>query len=625
MTRRGTRSSQVDSGGRPRQSIILGFILLTATVLLAAVGIGRAWAGESSGATEGGRQTFGATNLPLPTTRLDFFLPGTQPGGLKDEQGNPHPIVDPNTCDSCHSDPIFKAWRGSMMGQAGRDPVFWAAFAVAQSDAAEAGEYCLRCHTPTAWYGERADALDPADLTPTDIGAGVACEVCHRMVDPVPGADDEVAAIDTEIRAALISPPPADHFGTAMLILDPQDRRRGPFVLPNFPYHVARQANFQGQGDALAASRLCGSCHNVDNPLLSWNENPPGGGPAQYWPNDIDAAAPSFGQDDLFPVERTYDEWLNSAYANGGVYAPQFAGAKPSGVVASCQDCHMVRQVGVAAETAFNPVYRNCDTTGCLPAHIFVGGNAWVPKILQDTRWRLSSPGDAVALNQTAAEAQSMLRRAASIELDVVELGGQKVATVRVINETGHKLPTGYPEGRRMWLNVQAFDDAGNLIYESGAYDEATGILTEDAAIKVYEVKQGLTPEMAAMVGLNAGPTFHFALNNTTYKDNRIPPRGFTIAAYDRPGLRPVGVSYTDGQYWDDTEYVLPPEAVRVVVTLYYQLASKEYVDFLRELGGVDGATLGTIWDDSKSPPEVVVTAEYPSPNLNFMPMASDQ
>src|SRR5690606_2705161 len=154
--------------------IITGFILLTATVLLAVGVISRAWAGESPGAAESGQLTYAANNLPLPTTRQDFFLPGTQPGGLKDKQGNPHPIVDPNTCDSCHSDPIFKAWRGSMMGQAGRDPVFWAAFAVAQNDAADAGEYCLRCHTPTAWYGERAVALDPADLTPTDIGAGVA-------------------------------------------------------------------------------------------------------------------------------------------------------------------------------------------------------------------------------------------------------------------------------------------------------------------------------------------------------------------------------------------------------------------------------------------------------------------
>ncbi len=604
---------------RPRRAWLgLGALLLGLAGLMLAAGFGRVAAGERPHTTGEHPQTTVAT-LPLATTRQDFFLPGTQPGGLDPA----HPIVDPTTCDTCHTDPIFKAWRGSMMGQAGRDPVFWAAFAVAQGDAADAGEYCLRCHTPMAFYGERDTALTPADLTPADIGAGLACEVCHRMVDPVPGADDEVAEFDAEIRAALTNPPPSDHFATAMLILDPQDRRRGPFAFaePQFGPHQRWQARFQGQADALAASRLCGSCHNVDNPLLSWNESPPGGGPAQFWPNDLGAAAPSFARDDLFPVERTFDEWLNSDYAAGGVYAPQFAGAKLDGIVASCQDCHMVRQTGEAAESFFNPVYRDCNTTGCLPAHIFVGGNSWVPQIIQDPRWRLSSPGDASALNRTVVEAQSMLRRAATLELDVEDNGDSQQVTVRVINETGHKLPTGYPEGRRMWLNLRAYDAEGDLIYESGAYDTATAVLTKDTAIKVYEVEQGLTPEMAALIGLEAGPTFHFALNNMTYKDNRIPPRGYTVAAFDRPGLRPVGATYADGQYWDDTSYSVPAETERVVATLYYQLASADYITFLRELGGADGQTLGALWDDSKSPPELVAQVEYPAPNVNFIPV----
>ena len=193
--------------------------------------------------------------------------------------------------------------------------------------------------------------------------------------------------------------------------------------------------------------------------------------------------------------------------------------------------------------------------------------------------------------------------------------------TVRVINETGHKLPTGYPEGRRMWLNLRAYDDDGELIYESGAYDPATGHLTKDAAIKVYEVEQGLTPQLATLVGLDAGPTFHFALNNMTNKDNRIPPRGYTVAAFDRPGLRPVGATYADGQYWDDTAYSVPADTARVVATLYYQLASGDYITFLREMGGADGQTLGAIWDDSKSPPELVAQAEFPQPILNYIPI----
>jgi hypothetical protein len=606
-----------DAGKSKRTGYYLTAVVIALALLLLAAGFGRVRAGATAEGSGDEENSASSAALPLPTTKEDFFLPGTQPNADTHQFVE---IADPTACDSCHTDPIYKAWRGSMMGQAGRDPIFWSAFAVAQNDATDAGEYCLRCHAPRGWYSGRSEPSDGSALTTADIGAGLACEVCHRMVDPVAGANDQAAARDAVLRAELADPPPTDHFGSAMLILDTADNRRGPFAFAAFGYHVRWQTVFLGQSDAQAASRLCGSCHNVENPLLSWNENPPGGGPAQYWPNAADAAAPSFGKDDLFPIERTYEEWLNSDYANGGVYAPQFAGAKPDGIVASCQDCHMARQTGLAAETFFNPVFRNCGATGCLPAHILVGGNTWAPKIIQDSRWRLSNPADTSALNLTIIEAQSMLRRAATVEVDLEIGGNQKIATVRVINETGHKLPTGYPEGRRMWVNLRAYNAAGVLIFESGAYNLATGVLNESGA-KIYEAKQGLTPQWAAQLGLPLGATFHFALNNTTIKDNRIPPRGYTVAAFDRPGMRPVGATYEDGQYWDDTEYVVPAATARVEVTLYYQLVSKEYVDFLRELGGADGATLGELWDDSKSPPEIVAQAQFPLANEIYSPV----
>lgn len=603
-----------------RYRLITGMILILAAMILLSVAIGRVLAKDSEDASNS-RQS--VSNLPLPTTKEDFFLPGTQPGMLDDT------IANPFACSGCHTEPIYQAWRGSMMGQAGRDPVFWAAFAVAQNDAVDAGEYCLRCHTPKGWYEGRSEPADGSALNPEDISAGLACEVCHRMIDPVfdengqePEATERNAQVHQEL-AGLGLLPPIDHSGSAMILLDPGNNRRGPFAMsPGFNFHVAWQAEFQGQNDALTASRLCGSCHNVDNPLLSWNENPPNGGEPQYWPNEMGAAADSFGKDDLFPVERTYEEWLNSDYANGGVYAPQFAGAKLDGMVASCQDCHMTRQVGNAA--AFSATFRNCNTTGCLPAHVFAGGNSWVPQILQDERWRLHSPSNETnALNQTTLAARSMLSRAATLDIALDEENGQKILSVRVTNETGHKLPTGYPEGRRLWLNIRAYNADDHLIYESGAYDQTTGSLTKDPAIKVYEAEQGLTPELADLAGLQAGMTFHFALNNTTIKDNRIPPRGYTVAAFDRPGLRPVGVSYADGQYWDDTEYTVPAETTRVVVTLYYQLSSSDYIGFLREQGGADGETLGLLWDDLKSPPEIVARAEFPAPNINYIPINS--
>jgi hypothetical protein len=59
-------------------------------------------------------------------------MPGTQPN----EVGN---FESPDKCDNCHAgynnlDPGAEpatGWRGAAMGNAGRDPVFWATLAVA--------------------------------------------------------------------------------------------------------------------------------------------------------------------------------------------------------------------------------------------------------------------------------------------------------------------------------------------------------------------------------------------------------------------------------------------------------------------------------------------------------------
>ena len=282
----------------------------------------------------------------------------------------------------------------------------------------------------------------------------------------------------------------------------------------------------------------------------------------------------------------------------------------------------MRRSVGTAALAGFDPVYRDCVTTGCLPEHDLVGGNTWVPQLLQDNRWRLQALNDTADLNNTVLRAREMLQKAASLSVSLTEAGPNKVATVRVTNQTGHKLPTGYPEGRRVWLNLKAYDSNNTLLYESAAYSSSSGVLTQDADAKIYEVKQGLTPELAALLQLPAGASFHFVLNNTVIKDNRIPPRGYTRAAYDKPGLRPVGVSYGDGQYWDETTYTLPGATEQVVATLYYQTSSKEYIDFLRANGGIDGTTVGQLWDNSKSPPEVMAVAVFPQIPL-YLPVVT--
>lgn len=55
-------------------------------------------------------------------------------------------------------------WSGSMMANAGRDPIFWATLAVAEQDFDGSGNLCIRCHSTGGWYGGRS--------TPTDGSAG---------------------------------------------------------------------------------------------------------------------------------------------------------------------------------------------------------------------------------------------------------------------------------------------------------------------------------------------------------------------------------------------------------------------------------------------------------------------
>ncbi|NIU63791.1 MAG: hypothetical protein GWN66_25590, partial [Pseudomonas stutzeri] len=70
------------------------------------------------------------------------------------------------------------------------------------------------------------------------------------------------------------------------------------------------------------------------------------------------------------------------------------------------------------------------------------------------------------ALLAGAERASQQLQLAAAIE-DLSYNAGNGALSFRLQNNTGHKLITGYPEGRRMWINIQAKADScdGNVIF----------------------------------------------------------------------------------------------------------------------------------------------------------------
>ena len=519
----------------------------------------------------------------VPTTLRDFDMPGTQPL----EAGILNP---PAACAVCHGnydtavEPYFK-WRGSMMSQASRDLLFEANMVIGNQDAPDSGDLCLRCHLPRGWLMGRSVPTDGSRMLSSD-AIGVSCDLCHRLVDPIFAPENP--AEDGAILAALSFP--ATEFGNAMATIDPTGGRRGPFVDADSG-HPVLVSPFHRE------AALCGTCHDVSNPAFEKD------GSGNYVPNAFDAKAASFSAHTIGPVERTYSEWFYSEYNTpGGVYAPQFGGNLD--YVATCQDCHMRDVTGQGCNQS--PPVRSD-----LPLHDQTGGNTWLPGLLGDLY-----PGevDEAALQDGIGRARYMLQNAA--ELDVAQEDSDLQVTVT--NHTGHKLPTGYPEGRRMWLNVKFYDAAMALVSESGAYDSSTGVLTHDAEAKIYQTEPGLDAITAPLVGVPEGPSFHFVLNNKIFKDNRIPPRGFTNAAYADFGGSPADYSYADGQYWDDTIYAIPPGATSAEVTLYYQSTSKEFVEFLRDENATNGKgqEIYDLWNDNgKCPPEVMAQLQLPLGN----------
>jgi hypothetical protein len=337
--------------------------------------------------------------------------------------------------------------------------------------------------------------------------------------------------------------------------------RRGPYDYSGGQPHPPHSWAFS---DYHTGSGNCGNCHDVTSPVLTLIDS-----------NGVNTGVP-------VPIERTYTEWLQSDFSAPG----------PDHL--TCQNCHMP---DATHDPAYPSVATAINRTGDLPIHELAGGNTWVPQVLEGEYPAL---GRADQLDATTAWAEAVLQSAATVEISApaaATVGDDLAVTVRVTNHGGHKLPTGYQEGRRMWLDVALRDATGAVIWRSGEWDPATGALTEDPQLKVYEIKPGIWnlngTGQCDTAGGTGDPIFHFVLNDCIALDNRIPPLGFTGA--NDIETRPVNYTYPETSpgsgvlvNYDDTAYsvqlpLTTPGDVTVEATLRYQTASDDYVRFLRD------------------------------------------
>lgn len=420
----------------------------------------------------------------------------------------------------------YGEWRWSPMGLAGRDPIFHSQIESEISMlkdmlGGEAGQFysdqlvntCLRCHGATGkrtydhdqgvggeYWNEKAkmdldwiyvtDQKDPRHKYAALMRDGISCMVCHRQVEDYPNIAE---FLQNNITGQFASGPQNEVYGPfEKVVTKPMENATG--LTPKYnPY--------------IKTSRMCGSCHVVNLPVVDWPlDNPPGD---DHMTEDqvqqllASEKNPNF-QGFLHRIEQaTYLEWLNSMY--------QTEFGEPGPTAKNCQDCHMrteyhsrdgkvrVDPIQTKIATIEDEDYPEADHR--IPQadltvqfrkegfrrHTFQGLNIFLMEIFRQfndvlgvrlTDFETGTNGLDFALDNYVTNARE---NTAKVEILKVETEGNRLeADVRVTNLAGHRLPSGVGF-RRLFLEFVVFDEKAGRerVYWASGRTNGVGVLID--------------------------------------------------------------------------------------------------------------------------------------------------
>lgn len=506
----------------------------------------------------------------------------------------------------------YGEWNWSMMGLAGRDPIFYAQLeselVLQPTHAAAIQNLCFRCH---GVMGDRQLAIDhPGTLFNKEMtqitdaanpyaryGAlardGISCMVCHQMVDDGKPLDSIFTGNFEVSRPGQFEP------GISYIY--------GPFEKPATLAMESSLGMKPVESKYIKQSRLCASCHTVYLPVY-------------------DSSGAQVGN---FFEQATYLEWLNSSYQDE---LPP-AGATPR----SCQSCHMPTRYpdnASGGELAFqianiqDQTYPEADNRAPLAditvprrtgfaRHTLLGINQFALEMflqfddilgVRKTDYMTGSSNglpfaiatsDSIAKGQTATLAFTSTQRTQR---------GVK-AELKVSSLVGHRFPSGVGF-RRAFLEVTARDASGTVLWSSGRTNDLGVILGADGKplpTEFFEVDPATGQQMyqphyqtitrqdevqiyeEVVKDPQGRITSSFLAIADPVKDNRLLPHGWTRNG--PPGFRWQEATMPHGNVLDDRyfldsagadmiTYDIPLKArnVTVTATLYYQSIPPHYL-----------------------------------------------
>jgi len=510
----------------------------------------------------------------------------------------------------------YGEWRWSMMGLAGRDPIFYAQLeseiTLHPTRADEIQNLCFRCHGAMAQRRFHIDNGDGPDVSFTrDIPLGrwtpgspeyryaalardgISCMVCHQIVDDGrPFA--EIVTGQFEIST------PGDGGSTVF----------GPFDdVVTLPMENALGITPRGS-DYVSKSRLCGSCHSIYLPVYDRDGN--------QVDNDYE--------------QSTYLEWLNSDFRTelGG-------GADPR----NCQDCHMPgdyhgRDLEFRIANIQDDTYPAADNLAPVNdialrerdefrRHTLYGINLFGLEMFRQfddilgVRTSDYMSGTTNDLDHAIAEGDRFAKQqTARVEISRTAVDGNALdATVKVTNLAGHRFPSGVGF-RRAFVELLVTDAHNTVVWASGRTNSLGVIVDERGRPLPSEFPldidggegagQAFQPHYDLIERQNQVQIYQELVRNTdghfttsfvsqadTVKDNRLLPKGWTPSG--PPGFAP-GAEHAGDKQWDFPAATMPKGgalADRAFLdgsgsdSLTYRVALPDHV--LAQLAS--GATLG--------------------------------
>lgn len=518
-------------------------------------------------------------------------------------------------------------WRFSMMGLAGRDPIF---FSQLNSESTlhdnltdhpgAAKEFvqdlCLSCHGVMGQRQFHADnqgpyfTRDKLNESTGEYGAlgrdGISCAVCHRM------SADGLGTPDTY---------------TGRFKLNDGTQYNGPFNdVVKLPMQNAIGAD-PVQAPQITDSTMCGSCHTIILPV--------------YKANGDQMIDPATGKQKMFTEQATFFEWQNSVFRDGGPQAQ------------SCQECHMPNiflengvshplsyKIANIEDNTFPAVeHRAPDADITLTQrdgyrrHLLLGINVFALEMVkqfrnelglyaQDPMLRPSLNTDPGIDNAIDTSVNMIAKtRTADLHIDYAGRAGNVMRLdITVKNKAGHSFPSGVGF-RRAFLTVEVLSENGDRIWCSGCLAPVTSDQSLKGLIVDGATGQPLLTETFTPTQQNFQPHFWFggqditqqnqvqiyeelvrnpegflstsfiALNETV-KDNRLQPLGWSPDGPHADDTKPVGTcngiegtcdpAYQNGSGGSTVQYVVTSEALRsqnvqVRATLNYQTIPPYY------------------------------------------------